>query len=178
MTENALKRLLPNASKSFLKRNASNCADNQAPNPKPQRPIRDDALGAPQRKASNNGRIAVRFTSFRRRLLDPDNLYGGTKYFTDSLRYAGLIPGDTEVQIQLEVSQEKVATKEEEHTLIEIEPIVDITRVRLSEILDRPALIEAYWSQCSQSWNRQAFDAFMETLSDEDLLRYVQIGKE
>lgn len=62
----------------------------------------------------------VRIASYRRRLLDFDNLAGGCKYFCDCCTYSGLIPGDSPEQITLEVSQHKVKTKAEERTEIEV----------------------------------------------------------
>jgi hypothetical protein len=63
----------------------------------------------------------VRIISFRRRLIDPDNLC--PKWFIDCLRYWGYIQDDRPQDIVLEVSQEKVQTKADEHTRIEIEPL-------------------------------------------------------
>jgi hypothetical protein len=124
------------------------------------------------REEGYSGRVVVRITSFRRRLLDPDNLFGGSKYFTDGLRYAGLLRGDAEAQIRLEVSQRKVKIKTEECTRIEIEPIAP-TPV---QAMTRAELIEAYWANCSSSWNRPAFDVFMETMDEETLRQYIQMG--
>lgn len=90
--------------------------------PQPEHVVLDDTLGTAPGKEEHPHRIAVCITSFRRRLLDPDNLIGGAKYFVDGLRYAGLIPGDNPEQITLEVSQVKVKTKHEERTEIEITP--------------------------------------------------------
>jgi len=42
--------------------------------------------------------------------------------------------------------------------------------------MTRAELIEAYWDSCFGSWNRSAFDALMETLSDSDLRQYIQMG--
>jgi hypothetical protein len=66
----------------------------------------------------HTARLVVRIVSLRRRLLDPDNLC--PKYFIDGLRYSGLIPGDRPQDIILEVRQEKVSSKENERTEIEI----------------------------------------------------------
>lgn len=189
VNEHELRRRYPFASEAFIKKN---CADSASSSPESQRPVRNDALGQAPRKEGYLGRSKVRITSFRRRLLDPDNLIGGTKYFTDCLRYSGLISGDAEAQIRLEVSQQKVATKAEEHTLIEIEPIELIVTALSTQPasvpaesfsptesisrMTRPHLIERFWDTCSKTWNRQAFNAFMETLSDEDLKYYVQMG--
>jgi hypothetical protein len=163
---------MPNASESFLKRNAQDCADSKPPCPEPKRPLCNDPVAEAPREESHYQRVIVRITSFRRKFLDPDNLIGGSKYFTDGLRYAGLISGDAEAQIRLEVSQQKVSSKAAECTRIEIIP------------LDQPPgktraqLIEQYWATCQDTWNRPAFDAFMETLGDDDLRHYITLGKE
>jgi hypothetical protein len=68
------------------------------------------------------GRFHIRVVSFRRRLLDPDNLC--PKYFIDCLRYAGFIPNDRQEDINLEVRQEKVASREEERTELTIIPVM------------------------------------------------------
>lgn len=81
-----------------------------------------ESVAAEKREDRDSPGHVVRITSFRRRLLDADNLFGGTKYFTDGLRHAGLIPGDEPDVIRLEVRQVKVKTKAEERTEIEIEP--------------------------------------------------------
>jgi hypothetical protein len=54
----------------------------------------------------------------RRRLLDEDNLC--EKYHVDCCRYAGLIPGDSPAEIQIQTRQRKAARGEEEHTQIDI----------------------------------------------------------
>jgi hypothetical protein len=92
----------------------------KASRPKSERSVRDEPLEASQRKAKDPARTVVRITSFRCRLLDPDNLIGGAKYFLDGLRYAGLIPDDTSQTIVLEVSQVKVNHMDEEKTVIEL----------------------------------------------------------
>lgn len=112
---------MPYASESFIKRNAEDCATNPAPRPKPQRAVRDEPLGKAGREKENPSRFRVRIVSLRCRLIDPDNLC--PKYFIDCLRYAEMLRDDRAQDIILEVSQQKVATKEEEHTLIEIEPL-------------------------------------------------------
>lgn len=67
------------------------------------------------------GRVSVCIKSYRRRLLDPDNLIG--KYFLDACRYSRIIRGDRPEDIQFQVSQEKVASKDQERTEITITPI-------------------------------------------------------
>ncbi len=92
-----------------------------ASNSKPEQAVCHEPLGQEQGKAPDSAGCLVSITSFRRRLLDPDNLVGGVKYFVDSLRYANAIPGDRPDQIRLTVQQRKVAHKSEERTEISIE---------------------------------------------------------
>jgi hypothetical protein len=78
------------------------------------------------REAQNPGGLSrrlVRITSYRVRLLDPDNLAGGAKYFLDCCKYAQLIRDDRPQDITLEVRQEKVSNPEDERTEIAIIPI-------------------------------------------------------
>jgi hypothetical protein len=120
ITPDELARLFPKASASCL-------AANSAPTgPEPKQVVRDGALAEKEREAGNSRsllRSLVRITSYRRRLLDFDNLAGGCKYFCDCCVYAQLIPDDAPEHIILEVRQEKVKTKAEEKTLIELIPI-------------------------------------------------------
>jgi len=90
----------------------------KAPSPQLERPVRDDALAAPQVEGPDTAQFLVRVTSFRRRLLDEDNL--AVKFHVDCCRYAGLIPSDAPSQTHIEVRQEKVKGKDDERTEIEI----------------------------------------------------------
>ena len=87
-----------------------------------ERGARHEPLAArPAAETNPPGRVArvrVRVVSFRKRLLDPDNLCA--KYHIDGLRYCHIIADDTARHITIEVSQEKVKTKAEERTEIEI----------------------------------------------------------
>ena len=85
---------------------------------KPERTIRNDAFCKGQAPQADSRRRLVRVVSYRCRLLDPDNLCA--KYHIDGLRYAGLIRNDSQSDIVLELSQQKVTTKAEERTEIEI----------------------------------------------------------
>jgi hypothetical protein len=76
------------------------------------------ALEPAQIKKRNSKRFLVRVTSFRRRLLDEDNL--AEKYHVDCCRYAGLIYQDCPGQAKIEVSQQKVGQKEPEFVKVEI----------------------------------------------------------
>lgn len=103
------------ASESFLRANSAGGAPSRAV---AQQAVWHDALAETRREACYTRRIRIRITSFRRRLLDPDNL--AAKYFIDGLRYAGLIPDDREEDIALEVRQVKVKSKTSERTEIEL----------------------------------------------------------
>lgn len=96
-----------------------NHAHDPASNPQPKRPFRHEPLGASKGEEENAGRIVVRVVSYRRRLIDPDNLT--PKYFIDALRYRCLIPGDSAKDIIYSVRQEKVSEKAQERTEITIE---------------------------------------------------------
>ena len=86
--------------------------------PEPECIVWDESLAENKGEENSTGRIRVRITSRRNRLLDPDNLC--PKYFIDALRYCGALPDDKEADIDLSCRQEKVPRKEEE-TLIEVE---------------------------------------------------------
>lgn len=63
----------------------------------------------------------VRFTLRRVSMLDVDAKYASCKDLLDGLQYAGLIPGDKEGEIELEVTQERVRSFKDEETEIVIE---------------------------------------------------------
>ena len=93
-------------------------ADRKASRAQPEQAIRHESLAKNKGKTIHPDRIQLRIVSYRRRLIDPDNLC--PKYFIDCLRYAGFIFDDSETHITLVTSQEKVATKQEECTSIEL----------------------------------------------------------
>lgn len=76
------------------------------------------ALAAEEGEAGDTAQFLVRVTSHRKRLLDEDNL--GIKYHVDTLRYAGLLPGDSPATTHIEARQRKVAKGEPEKTVIEM----------------------------------------------------------
>jgi len=78
----------------------------------------DGALGQRQIQAIPPGRVLVRVTSFRTRLLDEDNLC--EKYYIDLCRYAGIIRQDHPGAATIEVRQKKIGPKEPEFVRIEI----------------------------------------------------------
>lgn len=61
---------------------------------------------------------------FRTRLVDPENIFTKT-IGGDCLQMFGLLPNDDAKTIELETRQEKVASPEEEGTLIELTPIYE-----------------------------------------------------
>ena len=73
-----------------------------------------------ERKAQSTGLPLVRFTLARKKLLDVDAKYASVKDLLDGLAYAGIIRGDKEGQINLQVEQRKVAKGEAETTTIEV----------------------------------------------------------
>ena len=83
---------------------------------KPKRPVRNEPLAKGKSKKEHTGRVHIRFTTKRKRLIDPDNIVA--KYFIDCLRYAGAINDDTAKDISLETHQEK--TRGQEETIIEL----------------------------------------------------------
>lgn len=96
-----------------------NQAGGKAPPAEPKRTVLHEPLGAQESPRRNTGRIVIRITSYRQRLLDPDDICA--KYLIDGLRYSGLLPGDSEVEIDYErPRQVKVSSKEDERTEVEL----------------------------------------------------------
>lgn len=83
---------------------------------KSKRLVRDEPLAEDERKETHTGRIHIRITFRRKRLIDPDNLVA--KYVIDCLRYAGAIPNDRASDVTIETHQEK--SREEEETVVEL----------------------------------------------------------
>lgn len=115
MNERKLLRLFPNASRDTVAANA------QIPAPEPEQD-QANALGcAAAGKETRLGRIIVRVTSRRVRLLDDDNHSGSVKDIIDGLRHANrLIPGDSRLEIFLITDQIKVNHFSHERTDIEL----------------------------------------------------------
>lgn len=118
MTRAEIHRLFPNASDATIRANSDS---GEASGAKPQQAVHDGPLGKAKGEKSHPGRFYVRVISYRRVLLDPDNLC--PKYLVDCLRYAEIIPNDRPQDIELRTTQVKVATAEEERTEIFIDPI-------------------------------------------------------
>ena len=100
-------------------------AENQArgllPHAKPE-PDQAPALErATPRAAPGLGKVTVRFTGYRVRLLDPDNFAASVKDLLDGCVAAGLFDDDSPDHIVLITEQEKVKSFKDEVTIIEIE---------------------------------------------------------
>lgn len=75
-------------------------------------------LGQVQTQSGLGQRFFILVTSYRKRLLDQDNLC--CKYVIDLCRYAGVLPSDAPGTAEIKVCQEKVGPKEPERTRVEI----------------------------------------------------------
>ena len=82
-----------------------------------QHPV-DGSMGAVQIQNAIGGRFLIRVTSYRHRLLDEDNLC--EKFHVDLCRYAGILSSDAPGKSKIEVSQQKVPSKDKEFVRIEI----------------------------------------------------------
>lgn len=105
----------------YERKMAANRDKGLPPSPIVKHVIPVEPLGKKEGKATDPDRFRICITSVRKRQIDPDNLCG--KFFTDALRYSGIIPEDTAEVIEYSIRQRKVATDEEPHTLITIERI-------------------------------------------------------
>lgn len=126
MTADELRKRFPNATEQFIRVNAHLLSDpprDPTPDPVVERGVRNGTLAAGKTKGRDSGRFFVRVTSYRRRLLDEDNLC--EKYVVDCCRYAGLLPGDDPSQARIVTTQEKVRSKEEERTEVVIDRLVE-----------------------------------------------------
>jgi hypothetical protein len=111
-----LKDLFPNASNAFLQRNLELGDTGEVT--ELERRLGDAALVPAEVKVPDSGRFLVCVTSYRKRLLDEDNLC--EKYHVDCCRYAGLLPSDNPTQTKIEVRQVKVGEKDQEFTRVQI----------------------------------------------------------
>jgi hypothetical protein len=90
------------------------------PNSVSQSTLGQTLVAPPQRKEKGSTRIIVCITRRSCHVLDLDNFAGGCKPLIDQLRYAKLIPDDDPQSIELQFVQEKVRTRLEEETIIDI----------------------------------------------------------
>ncbi len=98
-----------------------NHTDRAAPAAVVERDLRNGSLAKGKIERRNPTRFLVRVVSWRKRLLDEDNL--SEKYFVDCCRYAALLPGDDPGQARIITTQEKVGKGQPERTEISIEII-------------------------------------------------------
>lgn len=89
------------------------------PDALPQHHVGPEQVVAETDEGGDAGRITVRITRFGTKLLDADNLAGGTKFLVDALRYQKVIPEDNPQVIRLIVGQRKVK-RADIGTLVEI----------------------------------------------------------
>ena len=75
-------------------------------------------LEAKEVQGSDRGRVLVRFTTRRKRLLDEDNIC--PKFACDLCRYAGVIFDDAPERTKIEVHQTKCKKGEPEEITIEV----------------------------------------------------------
>lgn len=124
LTEEELKIRFPNASPTCIRissakpRQASSHLDNPRQAAELEPDHGNGALGAIPVQRKTSGRFFVRVTSYRKRLLDEDNLC--EKYHVDLCRYSGMLPQDSPGTAKIEVCQQKVGSKEQERVQIEI----------------------------------------------------------
>lgn len=93
--------------------------DNSIPDAKPCKRKKALETGS-EGKAPRPGLRHCRFTLRRLKLLDVDAKYASIKNVLDCLTIAGIIRGDREGEITLEVIQEKVTKGDVETTVIEV----------------------------------------------------------
>ena len=98
-------------------------ARSAAPDPQPEQAVCNRSYGPiPGKEGHTEGRrLSVKIVSYRRRLIDPDNLT--VKYHVDALKYLGIIPNDTAKDIEVSVRQEKVNEFQAECTEITVDTI-------------------------------------------------------
>lgn len=98
---------------------ASLSAGGSLPDTEPRQREKELA-GGDAGEAQGAGLRHCRFTLVRKKFLDVDAKYSSVKDLLDCLAIAGIICGDREDQITLEVNQRKAAKGEAEHTEITV----------------------------------------------------------
>ena len=112
----ALRARIQEAYNQHVKRAAPVVAQSQAA--KPEQAICNEPLGSSEIPRSAKARFDARFYQFTRSRQDPDNAC--PKYHIDWLRSKGLLPDDTDDDIELTIRQIQVEEKEDEGVLINI----------------------------------------------------------
>lgn len=121
MTYAKLKEMFPHAPESFLQRNCDEVKTRPQVSHAEQCQRTQVVVSNSEGKTCGTTCAHVCFTLRRVHLLDVDAKFASVKDLLDGIANAGLIHGDKEGQITLEVKQEKVAHYEEETTIIEID---------------------------------------------------------
>ena len=117
MTRHELTKRYPRASESFIRANLS--VDASIPDAEQRE--RPKALARSDEGKTQRPRLLhCRFTLCRKSLLDIDAKYASVKDLLDCLVFSGVIPGDKEGQITLEVNQKKIIKGQNEETVIEV----------------------------------------------------------
>ena len=111
-----IRALFPNAAKDFLDLNIGFGIRPKTDQPTPRETLERPVAG----EEKSDVRPILSYVLYRCRPLDPDAIHGATKVCTDCLQQIGLIPGDSEKHIRLEVRQEKVAHMNEQRTTLKI----------------------------------------------------------
>lgn len=121
MTYAQLKDKFPHASESFLRRNSDENKISSKISHAEQRE-RTQTLAVGHGRETPRARLPhICFTLCRHKLLDCDAKWASVKDLLDGCWRSGIVDGDREDQITLEVRQEKVPQSEEELTIIEID---------------------------------------------------------
>ena len=111
-----IRALFPHASDEFLSLNLGFGLRAKADKPTPRETLERPVAG----EEKSDARPIVSYVLYRCRPLDPDAIHGATKVCTDCLCKIGLLAGDSEKHIRLEVRQEKVAHMNEQRTTLKI----------------------------------------------------------
>lgn len=120
MTRDELLKRYPHASESFLRANATDLPARPAL-PHTEQRERPQALARrDEGETPRPGLRHCRFTLIRKSCLDVDAKYASVKDLLDCLAIAGVIRGDKEGEVTLEVNQRKVNKGEPETTIIEV----------------------------------------------------------
>lgn len=122
----AILKLFPNASASFLALHGIAPVAPRVRHPQPQQDARSQPLDyhQAQERGAVSGSRRCRVTIVRKgsKLLDVDNLAGGCKPLVDALRYAGYIVNDDPASVELLFKQIKTP-KKLQGTEVLIEPL-------------------------------------------------------
>lgn len=120
MTPEQLKARFPNASKSFIEANSR--SEDSRKSAVVERSFGKTVEAQTGIEKTHSGKVRVRITDVRRRLIDVDNLV--SKFHVDCCRYAGLLHSDAPDKTTIEVTQRKHRPGELPHTEIVIEQIL------------------------------------------------------